>query len=365
MRIGITTDLSQSFWSNGLNQNVKFLYDIFHRLGHNVFYITDNKPLTKLSFNHKYISLEKVAGDPSETFDVVICCGWEMSTECIKKIKSRKTNVKFFSLYLGNKIMFDMRDLIFNDRNGPFRFNSVEYGSLLSGIWLSPHHEFGAEYVKVAYGNDSVKVAPYVWDPFFVQERIATLKAAGKDPFFRPDRVSRVQVFESNTLINKNMMIPFCIAQRFDKDFPDVLGGVNIFCTSKLRHREYFKSWVSRFDIVKKKGFLYFNNRWCTLDAMAKWGGTIVSHQYDNDLNYAHFEALYMGIPLVHNSEALIDQAYYYPRFDVGMGSKQLYNAIQNHHSVEKDYMHYGREFVSKYSPYNPDILAQYAEMIK
>ena len=52
MKIGITLNMSQNFWSNGLNQNVKLLSDLFQRLGHTVYYIT-NQDVNKKQFNFK------------------------------------------------------------------------------------------------------------------------------------------------------------------------------------------------------------------------------------------------------------------------------------------------------------------------
>ena len=364
MKIGITLDLSINFWSNGLNQNVKFLYDLFRRLGHEVYYITSSKPYSKLSFNHKYMHLIDVVNDQSEVFDIIILAGFDVHIKFLESFKLRNSKLKIITLQLGNKLMFDLRNATHPPEGDSFEFNPVSMGDLISSIWISPHHAFGAEYVKVAYGNDNVKIAPYVWDPFFIQDKIVTLQDKGLSPFFNPELVNKVQIFESNTLINKNFLIPFCIAEKADKLFPEMLSGVNVFCCSRLRGTPHFESFMSRFDIVSRKDFTFFNNRWCTLDALSKFGGVIVSHQYDNDLNYAHYEALYMGVPLVHNSKALMDEGYYYPDFNVKLGAVQLSNAMNNHHKIHKEYMEKGRAFTAKYSPYNQEILDKYQHML-
>ena len=365
MKIGITLNLSNNFWSNGLNQNVKFLYDIFCKLGHEVYYITNNHPNEKFSFKHKYMFLSDVIADAEEKFDVFICAGFTVSHSDLKKLKLRNSKTNLILLQLGNLVMFDMRDVVQPPAGENFSFNPVETGELFDAIWISPHHEFGSEYIKVACGNENVKVAPYVWDPFFIQEKIKSFQNKGQSPFFDPRLINKVQIFESNTLVNKNFLIPFCIAHKATKMFPGSISGVNIFCTERQRKSQHFKAFMNKFSSVKEKDFVYFNNRWCTLDALSKFGGVIVSHQYDNDLNYAHFEALYMGIPLVHNSKTLMNEGYYYPDFNVDLGAKQLYNAILNHESVHNEYMQRGREFVAKYSPFQASTLNQYQLLLE
>lgn len=364
MKIGITLNLAHSFWSNGLNQNVKFIYEIFKRLGHDVLYITNNAPYKGFNFSHKFCYLNDLMQDKKHYFDVVITAGYEIPKSFIIDLKNRNSQCKVFSLQLGNKLMFDMRDLLYNTSDSKFIFNPLDTGEHLSGILISPHHQLGAEYLKVIYGNENVKVAPYVWDPFFIQDKIEDLKKKNLNPFFDPNKINKVQIFESNTLINKNSTIPILIAEKAHQMFPESLSGVNVFCCENLRDNEFFKSYMARLSIVKKPNFTFFNNRWCSLDALSKFGGVTVSHQYDNDLNYAHFEALYMGLPLVHNSKTLMDEGYYYPDFNVDMGAKQLQNAILNHKDVHDDYMRRGREFVAKYSPHNQSILNKYQELL-
>lgn len=368
MKIGITLNMSQSFWSNGLNQNVKMLVDLLKRLGHTVYYIT-NTEINKKQFNFKFnsIDLKTVEQGKGPSLDILISAGYELSTKSLELLKNRNKNIKIILLQLGNKVMFDMSYLLFEKREQNFQFNTVEsLRSFVDAVWISPHHSFGAEYVKIAYGCENVKVVPFIWDPCFIQDKILDLKKKGRSPFFDPAKVNAVQVFESNTIINKHMLIPFAISQRLELNFPNTLSKINIFCCSKIRHQTYFKTWMSAFEIVRRENFVFFNDRWNSLDALANFGGVVVSHHYDNDLNYAHLEALYMGIPLVHNSEALSDHGYFYPKFDVSMGSNQLYSAINNHEQVHDEYMSTAREFIKdNFSPYNDDIMHTYQKMIE
>ena len=72
----------------------KFIYDIFRRLGHEVYYLTREKPNRKLNFNHKYMMFSDVVNDQSESFDVVILAGFEVHTKTLIELKRRRKNSK-------------------------------------------------------------------------------------------------------------------------------------------------------------------------------------------------------------------------------------------------------------------------------
>ena len=56
----------------------------------------------------------------------------------------------------------------------------------------------------------------------------------------------------------------------------------------------------------------------------------ITSHQYLNDLNFVHFETLYLGWPLVHNCDRLINVGYFYNKDNVNDASLQIEYARLN-----------------------------------
>jgi hypothetical protein len=63
---------------------------------------------------------------------------------------------------------------------------------------------------------------------------------------------------------------------------------------------------------------------------MSRYGDVILSHQWENALNYLYYEALESGYPLVHSSP-MIDAGYYYPSFDIDAGAEQLKQVMLHH----------------------------------
>ena len=79
-------------------------------------------------------------------------------------------------------------------------------------------------------------------------------------------------------------------------------------------------------------------SRFNLADAMGRDGGIIVSHHWENGLNYLYYEALYGGFPLVHNSPFLKDIGYYYEGFDIWDGVKTLERAALQHNETRDEY---------------------------
>lgn len=348
MRIGITLDMSVAFWANGLQQNIVFLYSLLRSAGNKCIYITHKKPAYYLSKKHEGLLLKDLMDDPSEKLDVLIVAGFDLLPQMYDELKNRNPNLKIILLHLGNKLMDDIHYSICVD--SPHK-KPLEKPRHLDEIWISPHHEFAKNYLKCYYNTDKIKVAPYIWDPFFMQEKIKELSNKKLSPFFEAKKVSDICIFEPNISSIKNCMIPISICERLEQKFPNVIKSVNTFCCEKLRNKKYFFKYMERMKIVKRK-ICFFNNRWASLNALSKFGSTVISHQINNELNYAYLEALYLGLPLIHNSKMLENQGYYYPEFDVDMGSNQLYSAILNHEKVKEEYMRTSRQFTSQYSPY-------------
>ena len=57
----------------------------------------------------------------------------------------------------------------------------------------------------------------------------------------------------------------------------------------------------------------------------------VVTHHWENGLNYLYYEVLYGGYPLIHNSEFLKDYGYYYDDFDAESGADALLSARAEH----------------------------------
>ena len=98
MRIGITLDMSVAFWTNGLQQNIVFLYSLLRSAGNKCLYITYKKPAYYLSKKHEGLLLKDLMDDPSEKLDVLIVAGFDLLPQMYDELKNRNPNLKIILL---------------------------------------------------------------------------------------------------------------------------------------------------------------------------------------------------------------------------------------------------------------------------
>ena len=71
--------------------------------------------------------------------------------------------------------------------------------------------------------------------------------------------------------------------------------------------------------------------RYQTAFFLSRWASVVVSHQWENSLNYLYYDVLYGNYPLIHNSPLIKEYGYYYQNFDASAGGRQLINSISSH----------------------------------
>ena len=360
MKIGITLDMSVAFWANGMQQNIVFLYEMLERCGNECFYITHKEPKYNLTKKHKGMLLSDLLKDKSEKLDLIVVAGFDLLPEMYDELKARNAKFKTILIHFGNKLMDDIHHSLL-DKSSKLPLEKPKY---LDQIWMSPQHEFLKNYIKTYYNFERVVIIPFIWDSFFVEDKIQELKHKGLDPNYMEDKVNKVCVFEPNISYIKNCIVPINICENLYNKDKEMIKSVNIFCCQRIKFNPFFEKLMNRLSIVKKKDFCYFNKRWGSLNALSKFGSTIVRHQIKNVLNYSYLEALFLNLPLVHYSPVLQNVGYYYPDCDVDFGANQLKNAILNHSKTFSESRQDNRSFLKQYSPYNADNINVYKKII-
>ena len=366
MKIGITLDMSISFWANGMQQHIVFLYDLFKRMGHECYYITRQPPKNKIHLKHKAMVFDGLIRDKNEKLDLLIIAGYDIDYNAYKILKERNPNLKIIIAYFSNKFYVDNFNIMMNNqyKNIDLKLNPKSTSQYIDQVWVLPHHKSGIEYIKTYHDIDNVVITPMIWEPSFIQNKIVELKKNNLSPFFRSDRVNKVCVFEPNIHPMKTCLIPLMICERLESMKPKSLNSVNVFCAEKIRSQKYFEAFANRLNIVQNDNFCYFNNRWSSLNTLSKFGSTVVSHQIDWEFNYANFEQLYIGLPLIHNCPSLCDVGYYYEGHNIKMGANQLYNAILNHDATKEQYIEQARGKLKEFSPFEEKNIFEFTKLL-
>jgi hypothetical protein len=65
---------------------------------------------------------------------------------------------------------------------------------------------------------------------------------------------------------------------------------------------------------------------------MSEYGDVVLSHQWENGLNFLYIDALYLRYPLVHNSPYFKECGYYYPESVLDDAVERLAYDMPNTH---------------------------------
>jgi hypothetical protein len=91
----------------------------------------------------------------------------------------------------------------------------------------------------------------------------------------------------------------------------------------------------------------------------------VVTHQWENALNYLYWDVLYLGWPLIHNSPEFEEAGYYYPSFDPQTGGEVLREALNTHAAEQAARRPKVLEALWRYNIDNPEVQRRYAELLE
>jgi hypothetical protein len=90
----------------------------------------------------------------------------------------------------------------------------------------------------------------------------------------------------------------------------------------------------------------------------------VLSHQWENPLNYAYLDAMYMDYPIVHNAEFIQDGGYFYPDFDIKKGEEVLNDVILNHDKNLEAYKEKNKPVLERYTSTSKELGKAYDLLI-
>jgi hypothetical protein len=364
LNIGITICLreeNESLWSNGIKQNALFLARMFmnSKKKYNVYIVnTSNVNITnKLGWDiEKYKTV--LFTEYKDKLDIIFPLGGALGHANVKYLRDR--GCKIVSYNCGNDYVINMENIIFNRQDQALEFPQVDE------IWSIPQlMNTNKHYWRIIQNTETVKEVPFVWHHMFLDDHINELKNMGKEPYYTPAKGGkRISVFEPNINVVKFSMYPMLILEQTYRDDPSLIYKAKITNTQKVRESKQYSSLMLHMGIVKKN-IATFENRFPVAWFLAEHTDIVLSHQWENPLNYAYLDALYMKYPLVHNAYMIKDVGYYYEGFDVIDGSDKLKYAIKYHDENLEEYDKKSQKTLWKYNADNPEVVQQYDILIE
>ena len=350
--VGITVNFDIEFHANGLQQNIVFLNKLLTKLDNiDPIYIYNGIiPNEDFINKKKCVSYKEYIENRYTDFDLIILMGFWLGQNSINKIKDSR-NTKFVFLQCGNQF-------IENSMRSVHNYDKVDYvNNYLIGIdaiWILPQHSQNKTFMQVFYRVDNVMEAPCIWDSIFVDKQFRELNQEGENiDLFRKD-LKKIIILEPNLSIIKNCLLPIYIVESFERKFPNKLTSCSIISGKKIVESHYFMRLIMQLDIFKKReNFIKATNRYKFYEAVKFFGSVIISHQIENDLNYLYFDALYLNLPLIHNSERLKKYGYFYPHNNIDLAVDNLKRVIDYHEENIIDYKLKNKQLIDSFSVNN------------
>ena len=338
LTVGLTFFLrkgERSIWSNGADQNCVFLWLLLRACPgvERVFAINGGDGeappagmmLGPLGFD--FVRLEDVIDE----LDVLIEAGAQVEAEQLARVRARGGRTVAYRF--GNAFVIDAERVIHGKAPG-----SIFAGACFDEVWTNPQHaRTCASYWETCY-RAPVRVVPHIWEPTFLEAAVAEFPEALAFGYQPGRPAKRAVIFEPNINIVKTCTIPMLVCEQAYRRRPDLLGEVYVTNALHLKEHLTFQRFAANLDIVRR-GICSFEGRFNLPWFMASHGDVVVAHQWENGLNYAYYDALYGGYPLVHNSDLLPPGiGYRYDGFDARDGGGALVAALMSHDARADEY---------------------------
>ncbi|KAF0114722.1 MAG: hypothetical protein FD163_2377 [Hyphomonadaceae bacterium] len=362
LKIGITAHAGikpiNTLWSNGIGQNIGYLALLLRRLqivdSVNIVSCPDGETHTLgTMFGLPVVSMDTAAA----TLDIIIELGIRgAQPHHIDTLRNR--GGKIINYVAGNTLVINLEALARDTGNGDW-INPKGYDA----VWITPqnwHTNHG--YFKLTY-SPKTSIAPHIWDPVCLNQAAFDFKHS---PFYKTpkEKAWALGCFEPNINVYKTFHLSLLTAENAYRQRPDLVGRLLLFGAYKLRETAHLTELFASLKLGQDKK-VFVENRLLLAEIMGRDINAVVSHQWQNNLNYLYWEVLYLGWPLIHNSIQFSDVGYYYPEFDPKKGGEIMVDGLENHNEYRVKQADAIRETLFRYSIENPKVQARYTELIE
>ncbi len=353
--IGIL-DEHESLWSNGIKQNAFSLAKAL---------IFCPSVETAVVFNTTAVVRSTQLLDDIYTFDdikdradVVIELGGQLDAEQTTYLKNR--SCRLVSYCCGSEYIHVMESILFGrDLFGDHLYVNQRYDAL----WMIPQVESTSRAYFETLRKIKGTVVPFVWDPTFLESACVDLPNHG---LWSPtDMPHRITIFEPNIDIVKFCLYPLFIVELAFRQSPDAIKVVQVTNTHHLANRsKEFNALMYQLDIVKNQRAVFLG-RHDTPEFLSENTDIVVSHQWENPLNYIYLEVSWQGYPLIHNADMCADIGYYYDKNDLDTGASLLLAAMHEHKDHYETYRTRQRQNIHRFLPGAPRMTATYERLLQ
>jgi hypothetical protein len=354
LKIGITIRAEMSIWSNGLDQNIYFLYKMLEDIGYEPIFISEDIGNLKILD----VSAKKITYATLKELDIILEVAHPLSDNMANYYNSM--GKPLIGIKYGNTYMIDLESYVSDDEARQAKAVGTNRPFHNREIWVSEQYYKFKDYYETLT-RAKVRVIPYIWDSMILRDfdenfHMAPMKV-------NQDDFKKIAIVEPNINILKNSMVPLAICNAAYLKDKDCIKHVYCFNAKQFGENKTFLNYVKNLKIFKDNKTTYEGRMPLYKIFKENHANTIVSTQFFNEQNYVYAETLFYKRLLVHNSPMFKEVGIYYPEFDVSAGGEALLDAIYNF-DQEKNTESYEAKLESL-SIYNKDNQEKTKELIE
>lgn len=368
LRVGLSIYVSEdaNIWSNGINQNIALLAWLLRKIDfvEKVYFLNGGTAAelpTGLCFEHLDVPLVQPT-EVTHEIDVIIEMGARLPLEWKRRVLARGGKSVLF--VVGHSYSGLVESVLFGSS-----FASLQDSPSFSDVWGLPHHRKTGSPLLETICRRPVRDMPHLWSPVFLDSQIAAMSRTSKLFGFQPSRSGsqkrawRVGIFEPNISVVKNCMVPMLVCESAYRKNKQAMGDMMVMGAASLREKQEFKDFARSLSITRDSRATY-NPRAPFAECMATHDiDAVVSHQWECALNYAYYDALYGGYPLIHNSEFLRDAGlgFFYQGSSASAGGNAFLQAWECMPDFWEEYHRKAMDYLRKLAPDAPDNIEAFA----
>lgn len=328
LTIALAEDGSLPVFNNGIRQNVLFLYHLFRAASKCARVFLLNQSPAEAGALPPELGIDPadiVRTDAViDQLDYVIAIGSALPLGVLQALKGRGVKLIFYKG--GNGAIISMEGVVAYPKSS--RAELHYDAGLFDEVWLTPQHMHTARsWYETIYRCPVIEV-PQIWSPSLLE--VAANKGS-LDFGYKPGREKwRVGVLDPNITVMKTSHIPMLVINSAYKDAPEKFEAAYITNSLQFKTHHHFETFAKKLKVVQD-GVMTFEQRFVAYEFMAKFCDAVITHHWENGLNYLYYEILSGGYPLIHNSAFLKDYGYYYADFDPEDGGRALLEAMSHH----------------------------------
>jgi hypothetical protein len=334
LRVGITivgrepgaapANVDAALWSSGIAQNIVFLAMLLQRLPEIDLVVlvacpggAEDHPFAA-RFGLPCLNQDQCA----DHLDLLIELGARAHPEPLAAL--RTAGGKLVSYVAGNVMAMNFEAVACQVSHG-----EIMSAAPFDAVWITPQHWDMVRSYAALTRSQNVSVTPHLWTPRLLIDSAARSRSR---LFWRPPprgEPLRLGVFDPNMNVLKTFHLPLLVCEEAYRRRPDAIGRVLLFSADHLKGHRHVEEFCAATDLGRA-GRIFLESRFPLAEVLGPHVDIVVTHQWQNNLNYLYWDALYAGYPLIHNTtHAAV--GYPYRDFDPQDGARAVCDAIEHH----------------------------------